>query len=155
DFLACGLRRVPLAGLPLLAMYTAPVSMLEGGVSWWKFAVIAFGFLSLLAPEEATRLAHWGRDLGARVGRQSSWARATNETVWPSARKIGLTATAMAVVAPVFVPPFPGGVFAGAGSGPGGDGNGIRITNPILDMKRNLERGEDVPMLQVVTPDPS
>lgn len=155
DFLACGLRRVPLAGLPLLAMYTAPVSMLEGGVSWWKFALIALGFLSLLAAEEATRLTHWGRDLGAGASRQSSWARASNETVWPSARKIGLTATAMAVVVPIFVPTFTGGIFAGTGSGPGGDGDGIRITNPILNMKRDLERGDDVPMLQVVTPDPS
>ena len=39
DFLACGLRRVPLAGLPLLAVYTAPVSILDDGVSWWGFAL--------------------------------------------------------------------------------------------------------------------
>jgi len=33
DFLAVGLRRAPLAGLPLLAAYTAPVTILDGGVS--------------------------------------------------------------------------------------------------------------------------
>ena len=41
DFLAVGLRRAPLAGLPLLALYTAPVSVLDGGVSWLKFAAAA------------------------------------------------------------------------------------------------------------------
>ena len=35
---ACTLRRVPLAGLPLLTIYSVPVSMLGGGVSWWIFA---------------------------------------------------------------------------------------------------------------------
>ena len=41
DFLAVGLRRAPLAGLPLLAVYTAPISILDGGVSWLKFAAAA------------------------------------------------------------------------------------------------------------------
>ena len=52
DFLAFGLRRVPVAGLPLLALYTAPVSILEGGVPWRVFVVGAVSFLALLASEE-------------------------------------------------------------------------------------------------------
>ena len=38
DFIACTLRRAPVAGLPLLAAYTAPISILDGGVPWAKFA---------------------------------------------------------------------------------------------------------------------
>lgn len=155
DLLACGARRVPLAGLPLLAMYTAPVSMLESGVSWWKFALIAITFLALLAGEEAGRLAHWGRDLGLGQARQRWWRTASNRTVWPSARKIGLTATAMAVVVPVFVPTITGGVLTGMGNGPGGDGDGVRITNPMLNVKRDLQRDVDEDLLQVTTDDPS
>ena len=64
-----GLRRAPLAGLPLLALYTAPVSILDGGVSWLKFAAAAMCFLFLIAAEEAQRLAHWGHQVlpGGRV----------------------------------------------------------------------------------------
>jgi len=156
DFLACGLRRVPVAGLPLLAMYTAPVSLLDEGVSWWKFALIAAAFLFLLAGEEAGRLAHWGRDLGLTPGAtERQWARASNQTVWPSARKIGFTATAMAIVLPIFVPTFTGGMLSGAGGGGGPGGGGVRITNPILNMKRDLERDADVPWLLVRTSDPT
>jgi transglutaminase-like putative cysteine protease len=156
DFLACGLRRVPLSGLPLLAMYTAPVSLLDGGVPWWKFALIAVAFLFMLAAEEAGRLAHWGRDLGLAPGStERQWRHATNQTVWPSARKIGLTATAMAVVVPIYIPTFVGGMLSGSGTGVGAGGGGVRISNPILNMKRDLERGDDVPLLLVRTTDPS
>jgi len=48
-------------GLPLLALYTAPVSILEGGVPWWVFVVGAVSFLALLASEEGRRLMSWGR----------------------------------------------------------------------------------------------
>ncbi|HSV38621.1 MAG TPA: DUF3488 and transglutaminase-like domain-containing protein [Nocardioidaceae bacterium] len=153
DLLACGARRVPLSGLPLLAMYTAPVSILEDGVPWWKFALIALAFLLLLAGEEATRLAHWGRDLGSTG--EHRWRRTTNQTVWPSARKIGVTATAVAVVIPVFIPTFTGGILGGAGSGAGGSGDGVRIDNPMLNMLRDLTRSVDAPAVQVTTDDPS
>ncbi len=154
DLLACGLRRVPLAGLPLLAMYTAPVSVLGGGVTWWTFALIAVGFLSLLAAEEASRLAHWGRGLAQFPGGDHR-PRGINQTVWPSARKIGFTATAMAVVLPVFVPTFSSGILSGSGIGDGPGAGGVRISNPILNLKRDLERGQDVPLLTVTTSDPA
>jgi transglutaminase-like putative cysteine protease len=156
DFLACGLKRVPLAGLPLLAMYTAPVSLLESGVFWWKFALIAICFLFLLAGEEAARLAHWGRDLGLAAGATPrQWTRATNQTVWPSARKIGFTATGLAVVLPILIPTFSGGILSGSGNGNGDGGDGVRIVNPMVSMKRDLERGDDVPMVEVRTTDPN
>ena len=50
DLFACTLRRVPLAGLPLLAIYSIPVSVLGGGVAWWAFALTAAGFLADALP---------------------------------------------------------------------------------------------------------
>ena len=38
DLLACTLHRAPLAGLPLLAIFTVPVGMVGDAVSWWVFA---------------------------------------------------------------------------------------------------------------------
>src|SRR6185312_1104805 len=98
DFLACGLRRVPLAGLPLLAVYTAPLSILDHGVSWVKFAAGAVCFLLLLAAEESRRLAHWGRQLSSGLVFDSQASTVSSQAVRASARKIGLTATGLAVV---------------------------------------------------------
>ncbi len=153
DFLACGLRRAPLAGLPLLAAYTAPISILDGGVSWLTFAVAAVCFLALVAAEEAERLGRWGQQLSQQVF-DSQATSVGSQAVWSSARKIGLTATGLAVVVPLLVPTLPTSIFDGHGNGPGGNGEAVGISNPIVDMKRDLTRGDDVDLVRVRTNDP-
>jgi transglutaminase-like putative cysteine protease len=154
DFLAAGLRRVPLAGLPLLAAYTAPVSLLLGGVSWFVFTLAALAFLALLAADELLRLGRWGTNLaGAGRVEDTQQRRVTGQALWPAAQRIGVTATGLAVVAPLLVPTLSLG-FDGFGTGAGGDGDGVAIRNPMLDMKRNLTRGADEPLLAVSTTDP-
>jgi transglutaminase-like putative cysteine protease len=158
DFLACGLRRVPAAGLPLLAVYTAPVSILVDGVPWWVFAAGSVAFLSLLASDEGGRLAGWGRQLssGGRISDTSSTGIST-ASVRSSARKIGLTATGLAVVVPVVLPTLGTGLLAGHGPGGSGDGEAVSISNPMVDLRRDLVRGADVDLVTMRTtrPDPS
>jgi transglutaminase-like putative cysteine protease len=154
DFIAVGLRRAPLAGLPLLALYTAPVTILDGGVSWVKFALAAVCFLFLIAGEQAQRLAQWGHQLSSSRLFDSQTTRASTQPVWASARKIGLTATGLAVVVPLLVPTFSGTLFDGNGDGPGGNGDAVTISNPMVDMRRDLTRGLDVELVRVTTPDP-
>ncbi|QWZ10347.1 DUF3488 and transglutaminase-like domain-containing protein [Nocardioides panacis] len=152
DFLAVGLRRAPLAGLPLLALYTAPVSVLDGGVSWLKFAAAALCFLFLIASEEAQRLSHWGHQLspGGRIF-DTQTTTVSSQAVWASARKIGLTATGVAVVVPLLVPSFSASFFGG-GNGPGnGDGDAVSISNPMIDLKRDLTQGQDVELIRMTT----
>ena len=55
DLLACSLHRVPLAGLPLLTIYTIPVSLVETPIVWWVFVGTAAGFLGLLFLPLSTR----------------------------------------------------------------------------------------------------
>ncbi len=155
DFLAAGLRRVPLAGLPLLAAYTAPVSLLATGVSWFVFTLGALAFLALLAADELLRLGRWGTSLaGSGRVQDSQRRRVTGQAVWPAAQRLGVTATGLAVLAPLLVPTVSLGMFDGLGPGAGGDGDGVAIRNPMLDLKRNLTRGEDEPLLAVTTSDP-
>ena len=155
DLVACGLRRVPVAGLPLLAVYTAPVSILPAGVPWWAFAAGAFGFLSLLADDQGRRLGGWGRPVGQSAFSDSLGTRVSTASVRASARRIGLTATGLAVVVPMLVPTLSSGLFAGAGPGGGGGGD-VRIENPMVDLRRDLARGRDVDLLRVRTAgDPS
>ncbi len=152
DFLAVGLRRAPLAGLPLLAIYTAPVSILDGGVSWLKFAVAALCFLFLIAAEESQRLAHWGHQLvpGGRIFDTQTTA-VSGQAIWASARKIGMTATGVAVVVPILVPTF-SGTFFGGGNGAGdGDGDAVSISNPMIDLRRDLVQGADIELVRETT----
>ena len=155
DFLAVGLRRAPLAGLPLLAAYTAPVSILDGGVSVLKFAAAALCFLFLIAAEEDSRLAHWGLHLTPRGGAfESRSAVIGGAAVWSSARRIGVTATALAAVVPLLVPTFSGSLFHGGNGSGRGTGDAVDIANPMVDLKRDLSRGADVDLLRMTTADP-
>ena len=61
DALAAGLGRVPLAGLPLLALYTVPVASLPTGVPVPRLRPRRRRFIALLMADERERLAHWGR----------------------------------------------------------------------------------------------
>jgi transglutaminase-like putative cysteine protease len=153
DLLACGLRRVPVAGLPLLAVYTAPVSIL-GGVPWWVFAAGAGGFLALLATDEGRRLAHWGRSVsqdGSLLDTGDGPARMTSLRL--SAHRIGLTAMTLAVVSPLVVPTLGTSLLAGSGTGAGRGGDSVTLTNPMVNLRRDLVRGRDVDLLTVTTAD--
>jgi transglutaminase-like putative cysteine protease len=155
DFLAVGIRRPPLAGLPLLAAYTAPVSILDGGVSWVKFAAAAVCFLFLIAGGEEERLTGWGRQLTAGASAiDVAGGVAPGHAVWASARKIGFTATALAVLVPALLPTFSASLFGGGGAGGHGNGDAVSISNPMVDLKRDLVRGADVDAIEETTTDP-
>ncbi len=156
DFLGVGLRRAPLAGLPLLAVYTAPISVLEGGVSWVKFAVAALCFLFLIAATEEERLARWGHQLvpGASASPASGEAGRSGQAIWSSARKIGFTATALAVVMPALVPTFSASFFGGGRGIGNGGGDAVSISNPMVDLRRDLTQGADVDLITLRTADP-
>ena len=152
DFLACGLRRVPLAGLPLLAVYTAPLSIIDEGVPWWTFVAGAIAFLFLLSADEARRLSGWGRQLsGTSEMFDSLSARVDTASVRASARKIGFTATGLAVVVPILIPTLGTDLFGDDGPGAGGAGDAVAISNPIVDLKRDLTRGQDVDLVEITT----
>jgi len=73
--------------------------------------------------------------------------------VWPSASRIALAGVGLAAVAPVLLPSTEG--LLRLGSGPGGDGgDSVSISNPMVDIRRTLSRGDDLPLVQVRTSDP-
>ena len=153
DLLACTLRRAPLAGLPLLTIYSIPVSLTGGGVSWWVFSLTAAGFLGLLSLQESDQVVRWGRPLGHSpdAADPSSFGGRTGD-VRGSAGSIGSVATVLAVFLPLLIPTLDLHVFD-LGRGPGGDSD-IVISNPMADLRRDLNRGQDVALLRVTTDDP-
>ena len=145
DVLACTLRRVPLAGLPLLTVYSVPVSLLEGGISWVVFLLTAAGFLTMLFLHEVDQIARWGRPLGQESSEREVTVFGSSGAMRTSAGKIGGVATALAVVVPIVIPTITLEVFD-FGIGDGGDSE-IEIKNPMTDLQRDLKRGPDFALL--------
>lgn len=152
DVLACTLRRPALAGLPLLAIFTVPVSVVGDEVAWWVFALAAAGYLTLMFLQERELTTRWGRPLGGERETGDSLG-AGGHTVRGAAGLIGSAATALAIFIPAVIPATGLQVFDfGAGNGNGDD---IRVDNPTADLVRDLKRGDDDPLVQVTTNDPN
>ena len=153
DLLAAGLGRVPLSGLPLLLVYSLPVSIVGSSINWIVFVLVASGFLTLLFLREDERFSQWGRQVQAdpRGGDPTGFGVRTG-SARSNAVAIGSTVTALALFVPAVIPELDVNLFSGGiGSG---HGPGTTIINPIADLRTDLRRGPDVPLLTVTTDDP-
>lgn len=141
DTVALTWRRVPLAGVPLLVVLLVPTNLAER-LDWWLFVAVSVSFLTLLRLDRVRAVRDWGRDVEgvADVPRRSGTAGAT--------LGLGVAALASAVLAGTVIPVADLGLGDRRGTG-GGGGSEVTITNPLIDMRRNLSRGADVPLLTV------
>ncbi len=152
DACACTWRRVSLAGLPLLTIYSIPVSLLRGEVAWWIFALAGGGFLLMLFLNEDEQIARWGRSLGGRGGvSETGRLGGRSGAVRLSAIGIASVATLLAVILPAYIPTLQLAVF---GNGPGAGNGDVKLDNPMTDLRRNLQRGDDIALLTLQTSDP-
>ncbi len=152
DLVAVSWQRVALAGLPLLALYSLPASLPVGGVSWWLFALMAGGFLLMLFLQHDEHLSRWGRGLNQREEDADPTAFGVRTgAVRGTAFAMGGIATALALVVPMALPSVGLDLFDGPGIGSGGD---VTITSPMVDLRRDLVRDQDVPLMQVSTSGP-
>jgi transglutaminase-like putative cysteine protease len=157
DLVAVGLGQVAWAGVPLLALYAVPVATVPHGVPALAFIPGAFGFVALLSAEERERVSHWGKHI-TRSGQffpDPAKNQVYTAALAQSGRRIGFAAIGLAVIVPALLPAFPERLWSSAGFG-GGAGP-IAISNPIVDMRRDLVQPRDTKLLTVVTnaPDPS
>lgn len=156
DLLAGTLRRVPLAGLVLLAAYALPVAVTGRGVSWWTFIAVAAGFMAMLFAAHGEQVSRWGRGLGAEADVDSGDGTGADPTgfgvrtgaVRGSALAIGTTATGLALFLPLVVPTLSVSLLDGAGPGK----REIQVSDPMLDLRRDLVRGDDVPLVWISSP---
>ena len=143
---------MPLAGLPLLTIFSVPLSMLGSGPAWYIFALTAGGFLTMLFIHEDEQVSRWGRSLDRETGGDAESFGVRTGAVRTNAGAIGGLVTALAIVVPLAIPTLDLAAFDfGPGSGGGGD---INISNPMVDLRRDLIQGEDNDLVTVVTDDP-
>jgi len=141
DVIAVSLRRPAVAGLPLLLVYCVPAAVLPGGLGWIWFVIGGLGYLGLVGADAGDRIRGWGRVLGS----PGADGRALGGPL-SGARRIGVTALAVAVTLPAFVPGLGERLLtSGSGSGTGtGPGNRtVSVVNPILQLRDNLGQRAD------------
>jgi len=141
DLLVCGMRRAALGGLPLLLAITISASVLLNPVDWVVFLLTGFGWLALIAIQETDRVGSWGRGQAVRP-------RLT--AVGGLAARIAVTCGLVAVVLSSALS-SEGRTFGSFGQN--GGNSSINVSNPMLDLRRNLVQGEDIPLVYVKTDD--
>lgn len=138
------MRAPVIAGLCLVAVYVVPSLVLDDGSPWWSFALVATGFLLLLATDERIGLASWGRMLRRSEGRAGSAFSGLSS----AALRLGAAAVAAAVILPVLVPALTDVVLGrhdtGIGGSPGdgsGSGPGQRLgLDPFVYLRQQLRQ---------------
>jgi transglutaminase-like putative cysteine protease len=150
DLTACTLQRVSIAGLALLSAYSLPVTLAARGVSWWLFVAMSGLFMAMLFVQHNEQLNRWGRGLGQSDDEADPTGFGVRTgAVRGSALAIGGTATTLALILPVLVPTLDLSLLDGRGPGQ----REIKVKDPMVDLRRDLQRGEDIPLLFVTTPD--
>ncbi|KAA1428988.1 DUF3488 and transglutaminase-like domain-containing protein [Nocardioides antri] len=151
DFLACTLRRVPVAGLGLLAIYSVPAGLVQSGPGVVAFLLAAVGFLALLHLDSREQLLKWGRPLGPDEHNPWTDGNPMSDAMRVGTGRIGAVAVVCALLLPPLIPVLELDLL---GFGPGDGDNDIEIHNPRTDLRRDLEREADTPLIRVRTDDP-
>ncbi len=153
DTLAVTLRRPALAGLALASLGVVPALVTPEGVGWLPFSLGAAGWLALLLLDSRERVTRWGR----QVGGTSSSAYASAGPLAVLGRRVGVASLAAAVAVPALLPGLADGVLDGSGPGRGdGSGDGgstVDVSNPLIDLGRDLNRPTDRQVLRYTTDD--
>ncbi|MFF0271085.1 transglutaminaseTgpA domain-containing protein [Kribbella sp. NPDC004536] len=144
--IAVQFRQAAWSGLLLLIMYTVPAATVHGGLPWLLFIPPAIGYIVLLSAEGRSRLSRWGRRISG-VSHLDAAEPVEASALGQAGRRIGLTVVAIAALLPALLPALPEGVIGNGlagGSNGTGIGTSISSTDPMLDMGRNLKRGDNL-----------
>ncbi|HSK55437.1 MAG TPA: DUF3488 and transglutaminase-like domain-containing protein [Jiangellales bacterium] len=149
DLLAATLRRAPWAGVPLATVYAVPAAVVPDGLSAVWFVPPAAGYLAVLVAESRTRVARWGRAVGATTRR--ALGEPETDSLARNGRRVGALAISAALLLPALLPMVEDGLLGRGGGGGAGDGRTIRTDNPIVDLHRDLVRRDNVELLNYRT----
>jgi transglutaminase-like putative cysteine protease len=162
DLLAVRLRSPAIAGLPLLALYSVPITTnaKQGGIG----ATVAFclgitGYLAMLAADGRDRLRIWGRLVTVWQYRDTEAAHGPDTRALAAAgRRIGLAAISIAILLPLLIPGISlHGLFRGTGPPGKGGKVHVQLPDPLAQMHQQLRASSPQTVLtyQTTASDPA
>jgi transglutaminase-like putative cysteine protease len=149
DLLVSGIGRPAWAIAPPATLFLVPALGLGADTGVLSFCYIAVGYLAILIAEGLNATARWTRGLT----RDSAEGFGTSmPVVWRAAGYLAIPAILATIVLGFSLPTLslPG---IGFGNGPGGSGP-LQLTDPTLDLRRNLNQPEDREVIQYQTTAP-
>ncbi|SDE53047.1 transglutaminase family protein [Auraticoccus monumenti] len=152
DVLVEGIERPAWAIAPPLTLYLVPALGLAEDLSWWPFVLLAVGYAVVLLSEGLTAADRWPRSVGSADHPQSDQGTHLGYAVRAAAMVVVPVIAATVLVGTVL--PLPGQLGWGSAAGRGADGP-LQMTDPTLDLKRNLTQPEDYTVLSYQTDGPS
>ncbi len=149
DLLVSGVHRPAWAIAPPATLFLVPALGLGSDTGVANFALIAVGYLAVLVAEGLNTTARWTRGLSADSARGF---RSATPVVWRAAGLLAVPAVLAAVLLGVALPTLALPGF-GFGSGQGGSGP-LQLTDPTLDLRRNLNQPDDRTVIEYTTDQP-
>jgi TgpA N-terminal domain/Transglutaminase-like superfamily len=161
DLIAVRLRSPAMAGLPLLALFSVPIttSARQGAAG----ATVAFclgvtGYLAVLAADGRERLRIWGRLVtlwqSGRDDDDEPGRGPDTRALAASGRRLGLAAVSLAIFIPLLLPGLRvHKLFSGHGSAGGSGTTQIPLPDPVVRLQHLLHRGGNATVLTYTTND--
>jgi transglutaminase-like putative cysteine protease len=149
DLLVSGVGRPAWAIAPPATLFLVPALGLTADTGVISFCYIAVGYLAILIAEGLNTTARWTRGLSRDSAERFGTAM---PVVWRAAGYLGVPAIIATIVLGFALPTLslPG---LGFGNGPGGSGP-LQLTDPTLDLRRNLNQPEDRDVIEYQTTTP-
>lgn len=148
DLLAAGLGRPAWAIVPPATLFLVPALGLGTDTGLTSFLLVAVGYLGILVADGLNTSNRWTRGLS----RDSAESVGATPVVWRAAALIGVPALIGSLVLGPLLPTL---ALPGVGFGSGSGGNGpLQLTDPSLDLRRNLNQPQDQEVLTYQTDAP-
>ncbi|SDS08364.1 Transglutaminase-like superfamily protein [Friedmanniella luteola] len=149
DLLAAGLARPAWAIAPTATLFLVPALALGTDTGVTSFLLVALGYLGVLVADGLNSSGRWTRGLS----RDTAESIGATPVVWRAAALIGVPALVGTLLLGGLLPTLSLPGF-GFGSGTGGNGP-LQLTDPALDLRRNLNQPQDQEVITYQTSESS
>ena len=178
DLIAVRLRSAALAGLPLLVLFTVPITMNaqhEGVGTTVVFCLGAAGYMAMLSADGRDRIRVWGRlvslwksgSMSGTAARPAPARRVAGREAGPdtralaaAGRRVGLASVVLALFVPLIVPGLHASKLFSSGPGIGGSGGSssgaaVALPDALQQTLRQLQKTRPTEVLRYVTSAPA
>lgn len=148
DLLVSGISRPAWALAPPATLFGVPALGLGTDTGIVSFLLIAVGYLGILVAEGLNTTARWTRGLARDSAEGFGEA---SPVVWRASAYLAGPALVAAIALGVALPTLS---LPGLGIGSGGSGGPLQLTDPTLDLRRNLNQAKDRTVIEYQSQSP-